>query len=268
MLSHSGHAAERRVPDNFLLTTNTHLGTPGERWAPHTHAEHMLIWSDRGSINVHTADRHWVLPPGLGLWIPAGQRHEVLASTQSQYCCTYFAPEGCEITWPEPVTIGVSRALHELLLHLAATGMEPEKRLRAQRVGIDLIHAVGIPNLAVPRPSDPRILPLSTAILANPADDRSLDEWALELNLSVRTLARAFSEDINMTFSQWRLLVRVRAAIALLSLGEPVGLVGRRVGYHTVSAFGAAFRRVTGHSPGGYFRDGRPAMAPVLSDPR
>ena len=39
-----------------------------------------------------------------------------------------------------------------------------------------------------------------------------------------------------------------------LAAGEPVGNVARRVGYESVSAFVAAFRRQTGLTPAGYFR--------------
>jgi len=41
---------------------------------------------------------------------------------------------------------------------------------------------------------------------------------------------------------------------AALAAGEPVGNVARRVGYESVSAFVAAFRRETGVTPARYFR--------------
>lgn len=59
-----------------------------------------------------------------------------------------------------------------------------------------------------------------------------------------------------MTFAQWRIQVRVRAALTYLAAGVPVSVVSRRVGYETPSAFVAVFRRVTGRTPGSMMNKG------------
>lgn len=46
---------------------------------------------------------------------------------------------------------------------------------------------------------------------------------------------------------------RIQAATGHLAEGLPVGRVAELVGYATPSAFVAAFHRVTGHTPTGYF---------------
>ena len=69
-----------------------------------------------------------------------------------------------------------------------------------------------------------------------------------------RTLARAFLAGTGMTFSQWRRLVRLQAALPELAAGHAVGTVARHVGYQTPSAFVAAFRQETGLTPAAYFR--------------
>jgi AraC-like DNA-binding protein len=56
-----------------------------------------------------------------------------------------------------------------------------------------------------------------------------------------------------MTFSRWRASARMRAALPLLAAGRPVSQVASEVGYDTASAFVAAFRRVTGTTPGALF---------------
>nr|WP_237534398.1 helix-turn-helix domain-containing protein [Streptomyces sp. SID3343] len=55
-----------------------------------------------------------------------------------------------------------------------------------------------------------------------------------------------------MSFVQWRIQTRMRAALTYLAAGLPVSVVGRRVGYDSPSAFVAVFRRVTGRTPGHY----------------
>jgi len=64
----------------------------------------------------------------------------------------------------------------------------------------------------------------------------------------------AFVAGTGLSFGRWRALLRLQAALPALAAGEPVGNVARRVGYESVSAFVAAFRRQTGLTPAGYFR--------------
>lgn len=64
---------------------------------------------------------------------------------------------------------------------------------------------------------------------------------------------RAFRADTGLDFDQWRTLIRLQAALPELAAGVPVTNVSRRVGYHTGSAFVAAFHRQTGLTPGAYF---------------
>jgi AraC-like DNA-binding protein len=63
-----------------------------------------------------------------------------------------------------------------------------------------------------------------------------------------------------MTFGTWRTQVRLLASLPLLAAGMPVATVARRVGYATPSAFVAAFRRVTGTTPGTYFTEPTPRV--------
>jgi AraC-like DNA-binding protein len=65
-----------------------------------------------------------------------------------------------------------------------------------------------------------------------------------------------------MSFGQWRTQARMRAAVADLADGLPVGVVARRVGYATASAFVSAFRRCTGRTPGS-FVDEQPSLRVV-----
>ena len=53
-----------------------------------------------------------------------------------------------------------------------------------------------------------------------------------------------------MPFGRWRTLLRLRAALSMLAVGQPVSRVLAGVGYDTPSEFVAAFRRETGQTPG------------------
>ncbi|MFC3241666.1 helix-turn-helix transcriptional regulator [Gordonia humi] len=167
-------------------------------------------------------------------------------------CCTHIHPHAVEAEAGEPHTVTMNTALREMLLHLAHTGMERDRRLRAQQVCLEMIADEAQPPVRVPTPEDPRIRTLAEAIMADPADDSSLEDWAWRTSMSARTIARAFRAETGMTFTQWRTRVRMVAAVELLGVGMPVGLVAKRVGYATTSAFSAAFGRTMGRPPRHY----------------
>lgn len=86
----------------------------------------------------------------------------------------------------------------------------------------------------------------------NPGDGRTLSRWAAELGVSARTLTRAFNAETGTSFARWVAGVRAQHAVELLSRGWAVEIVAEEVGYRSASAFGAAFRRTTGLTPGAF----------------
>lgn len=240
----------RAVPESFLLTTGVFEQDYEVRWSPHSNEEHVLIWSERGAVTVVVDDRLHVVFPGSGLWIPRGVVHAGQAAGGAAFRETLFAPESWTPTWNGTTAVELNTAVRHLLVHLAHTGMPRDERLRAQQVCIDLLEPSHFRDIAVPIPQDPRIRKVVDSVLRNPADGRSLEQWAHCLNVSPRTITRAFSADVAMSFAQWRRLARMASARALLAEGTSVTATGRRVGYSTTSAFVAAFRKVVGRTPG------------------
>ncbi|KKI21279.1 MULTISPECIES: helix-turn-helix domain-containing protein [unclassified Leucobacter] len=247
-------AHRRVVPEGFLLTTRA-LGyrylddSDGCREEEHRHDEHTVLWPERGIADVRVSGRTWRLALGQGLWVPAGTPHAADRDANSTLWASYILSEA----WPREVgSVGpvvVNAALRHLLIHLAATAMPREQRLRAQAVCMDLVTAETRPTVQLPLPRDPRIASIAAAIMRDPADDRSIEQWAALTAQSARTIARGFRAETGLTFSQWRTAARLARAAQLLDEGLPVGVVARRVGYATNSAFTAAFKRVMRETP-------------------
>lgn len=262
-------AAQRipaQIPSGYLLTTATLLGRADGGPGPlgeHFHEEGMLLWPVAGSTAGAAGDAIWRLSPGQGLWIPAGAPHAATVAPGAMACCTYFAAGVAPAGWTAPQVVTVPAAARELLRHLGEQPMPREMRLRAQRLVAELLAAEeagaerggGLAVPEVPLPSDDRVRPLVTAVLADPADDRSIEAWAWSLSLSVRTVSRVFAREVGMSFSQWRTLARMANAVGLLDGGLPIGAVAHRSGYASTSAFSAAFRRAFGVSPSEYSGD-------------
>lgn len=240
----------REVPQPFLLTTSVYRPDVPLIWPPHHHVEHELLWTDRGVVTMYAGERQWTVTPGVGLWLPAGVEHEGSTRHDTEVRATYFDPDSWTKHWDRPVAVSLNPAVRELLIHLKHAHMTVEQRVRAQQVCIDMLQITESVQLEVPLPQDPRLARLVDTVLRDPADNRSLEQWAAVLNMTSRTLTRAFAAEIAMSFARWRRLVRMRAAAGELADGTSVKVVARRVGYGSTSAFVAAFHKTVGCTPG------------------
>lgn len=237
-----------------MLTERDHSQAP-HQFSMHAHDEHELLWGATVHFTVEHADRVWVVPPMLGVWIPAGVVHGGFIAADGAYNCTFFEPAGCPHRWTDPTPIAMSPAVRELLLHAHQHGdrLGPDVRARAERVVLDLLEPVGLSTICLPMPFDERARTVAQALMNDPADPRSLAEWSRAVGASSRNLTRLFDNQTGLGFTQWRAHARVSAALTHLAAGLDIAAVARRVGYHNPSAFTRTFRQITGQTPSTYF---------------
>lgn len=97
-----------------------------------------------------------------------------------------------------------------------------------------------------------------------------LDDLAAQCNLSSRTLARRFSEQLGTSPGRWLLQQRVAAAQALLEETDlPIETVAARVGLSSATNLRRRFKLMLGVSPGSYRRSFRePGERDVAADGR
>jgi AraC-like DNA-binding protein/quercetin dioxygenase-like cupin family protein len=227
----------------------------GTRFEWHSHGDHQLAWSPEGVLVVLTeGGGSYVLPPSRALWIPAGTLHETRASGAATLRSVYVGPRRAPIDWDAPTPVAVSPLLGELIHHLDDRKIEAEERARAEAVLFDLLVPLQLATIDVRSPADPRARDVAEALLADPADSRTLHEWGRTVGASSRTLARAFLHDTGLSFGRWRTLIRLQASLLHLAEQTPVSVVAPLVGYQTTSAYVAAFRAHTGVTPGRYFQ--------------
>ena len=201
---------------------------------------------------VSVGERHWMLPPSLALWIPAGVWHATTSVRSGTMQGIYLEPRNALIHWDEPTVVSVSTFLRELIDYLCSE-LSAGQRRRAEALVPDLLQPVKTLSIELPMPVDQRARTLAKALIADPADHRDLAAWGRAVGASTRTLSRIFDVETGMGFGQWRTALRLRAALAHLADGDSVSQASARVGYFSTSAFIAAFRKVTGQTPGAYF---------------
>lgn len=224
----------------------------GDCFDAHRHPVHQLAWAASGVLTVQIGDRSWILPPTLALWIPANVWHSTSATKATLMRSVYIAVDDA-VDWTEPTVVSVSPLLRDVIEYLGEPDVPVAARRRAEAFIVDLLQPVTVTTMSVPMPTDDRALAVATALVDEPADQRTLEELGRDVGASVRTLSRLFVAETGMSFAEWRTHARLRAALALLAGGGSISSVARAVGYSTPSAFVAAFHRVTGQTPGAYF---------------
>lgn len=218
-------------------------------WEPHSHPWHELLWNARGASSVTIGHRTWTVTPAVGFWVPAGTVHTGYAPEGTWYRSSHFAVDTVVPFADEPVAVEVTPLLALLLERLADRALAPRSRDLTQQLACDLLtpspHA-----LLVHAPTAPLLAPIVTALQADPGDPRRLAEWATELGVSARTITRAMHAETGTGFAAWHATFRAQRASMLLAGGVSVEDTADLVGYGSASAFGAAFRRTTGLTPG------------------
>lgn len=236
----------------FAISAGFRIPRVPTEWEPHSHPLHELVWVRGGTLTSHVGDRIFTVFEGNGLWMPAGVVHGGRATAGAEFHDALFAPDRTPFAFEEPKAIEMTPLLESLLAHLSRTDLEAAARARAESVVFDVIQP-SARQFALQLPGDPRIDAIAEALLDDPADGRSLEEWARLLGASERTVTRAFRQATGLSFAQWRQMLRVHRALMLLSEGFDVTTVSETLGYAQPSSFIAAFRRVMGTTPGAFF---------------
>lgn len=221
-------------------------------WEKHQHRRAQLIRPLTAPATIRLARGHYVLQPGEAAWLPAGIEHSVSSSQAQIYHSLYIRSDLAANLSSVMGVLPVSPFLSELIQRLIDLGCG-----RGDRDAYPHLVALILSELRHVRderqhlamPSDKRLLRICHALKDNPGDRRTLADWAAVAGASRRMLERGFQDETGMSFSDWRQLCRVRAAIPLLETGHTVQQVAWFTGYDSPSAFAAMFRKVSGTSP-------------------
>jgi AraC-like DNA-binding protein len=219
------------------------------RWEAHSHPTHELLWNERGASRLTVGARHWTVTANDGLWVPAGVLHSGWMPAGTRYRTAQFSIHAAPLIAASPVAVSITPLLRLLLDRLELAGLGPEARSTTERMVLDVLEP-SARELLLCEPEGALLGPIVRAVREDPADATTLAEWARRLGVSGRTITRAFHAETGQGFSRWIASARAQHAIALLAAGESLDDVSERVGYQSTSAFGTAFRRVTGMSPG------------------
>jgi AraC-like DNA-binding protein/mannose-6-phosphate isomerase-like protein (cupin superfamily) len=228
---------------------------PGFEIAPHSHKRAQLIYATAGTMRIATGDGMWIVPPQRALWMPAGVRHGIVMLGEVTMRTLYMWPDAAAFMPGTCHVVPVSPLLRELIVRATELPVQYDESGPAGHVMaliLDELRGLQSLPLQLPMPRDARLRSLCESLLEAPGDQRPLAAWAKSVNTSGRTLARRFHSETGLSFGAWRQQARVLEAMGRLGGGAPVTQVALDLGYESVSAFSAMFRRAAGAPPSHY----------------
>jgi AraC-like DNA-binding protein len=224
----------------------------GHETGPHRHPRAQLLFATAGVMRVTTEAALFTVPPGTGLWVPADTLHAVHMDGAVQMRALFLRADAAASGPAVTTVIAVSPLLRELILTVCGEPVVWDAQGPIRLVAALALHEIGRAGtrpLSLPACRDPRLVRVASALIADPADPRDLDAFALLAGASVRTLARLFRAETGMSFQQWRRQLRMTEALARIAQGLSPARAASAVGYASVPAFGAAFRETFGTTP-------------------
>ncbi|MDN7143257.1 helix-turn-helix transcriptional regulator [Pseudomonas sp. JQ170] len=227
----------------------------GHRVEMHSHPWVQFTYASEGIMQVLTEHHSYLLPPQCALWIPAGVRHTAYSGQTIEFRGLYLDDSllngyqrPCGVMQVTPLV----RELIEKANQFSADCPAQGRQARLLQVLVDELRELPEAPFGLPLPSDPRLRRIAEALQANPADNRSIEDWAQWVGASRRTLVRLFQAQTQLSFREWRQRLRLLAALPLLAQGMSVTTLANELGYDSVSAFIALFARHYGVTPGLY----------------
>lgn len=229
------------------------------------YSDHHVFWLVQGLARVWVDEQQHVLRSGDLLWLPAGTTVTSIQTETGSVALSFLvartaAPDPsarARLLRPDP-------AAGDALVAAYVRWIMPFWVEHATVESPAALSRSGPATIAYPPlPDRSPALDVATALLRDPADPRTLREWARLAGTGERNLARSFRAGTGLTFGAWRSALRVAHGVRLLAQGLTPGQTAAAVGYGSTAAFDHVFARVTGGGSG--LSPGR-ARALVLAD--
>lgn len=218
---------------------------------PHTHAEGQLFMVQSGLITANTQTGHWVMPPGCLGWIPPFTAHSASNQGKIRGISLYFDEAWSHQSMPPTITIiRLTPLLNALLNEIIALHRQSnDVSISYCDVLADIIRRVPAQSFFLPMPTEQRLIKLTQYLWHHPDEHIDLAAWSLQLGMAKRTLIRHFQQQTGLSIGQWQQQLRLLLALEKLAAGESVTQIALDLGYQSLSAFIAMFRRYMGSSP-------------------
>lgn len=225
----------------------------------HSHPWSQLSYSSRGVMHIETTAGTFVIPPEQALWLPAKMEHLHFYKNSVSNRSLYIDPAWSEILGSSVRTFTVDPLLKSLLLEVAnwpENYQETEQTSRLVQVLIDRLAIAPSNELFMPTINDNRLLPIIEMLNTNPDNKLTIEQWAMKVGASSRTLNRLFNKNYGMGFSRWKQKLKILKSLDMLNTGAQLSDIAFELGYESTSSFITAFKKQLGCPPKKYLSTG------------
>lgn len=240
------------------------LLTDGGEMPWHRHRRAQVFYNDSGLITCETEEGVWVIPPQGAVWIPGGLMHRSRCAGEMVGVALFVEPDAITALPDACCSLAVSPLLAALLMRavtLPALYDEGGTDGCIVRLLFDELAHSPVEQVHLPRPADSRLRLMTDGMLGEPADRRTLAEWAGQIGMSERSLRRLFQQETGMSIGHWRRQMHVVTGVQLLAHGLSLQNVAHELGYESTSAFAVMFKKQTGKPPGRFLAERQPRSA-------
>ncbi|MGF6243560.1 AraC-like DNA-binding protein [Paraburkholderia sp. GAS38] len=221
---------------------------------PHSHTWAQVLYAMAGVMWVEVGREALVVPPQRAVWLPAGTVHSIHMMSEVEMRNIYLHKRNVQHLSKQSDVFEINGLLRELITTIAEYEHTHARDSAYLEVAyklamLELMHAPRS-SLRIPLPdaSDRRLDALCRAVIGNPSIAVSFEQHAASVGASVRTLARLFTRELGIGFSEWRRQVQLAVAVSGLAEGRSVSSIARDLGY-LPSSFSDMFRRELGAPP-------------------
>jgi hypothetical protein len=225
--------------------------TKGVEMPIHEHRKAQLILTLRGVVRCEADNSVWIVPPRCAVWIPGNLPHSVTAAGNVEVYLLFVEPDAMPALPRQCCTLSISPLLERLLLHVTQMPVLYDVSGADGRIAmvlLDQLSVAPVEKLNFPMPADAKLRKIAAAMMADPSDRATIDDWGRRMAIAPRT---------GMSFGRWRQQLHVLIALQRLDQGASVQTVALDLGYEGASAFVTMFRKALGKPPARYLAERR-----------
>lgn len=222
----------------------------------HSHPRAQLLYAIEGVMIVHAASGYWVVPPNRAVWLAANEDHDVRMCGRVKIRTLYVDAAASEGLPSGSCVMTVTPLLRELLVAAVRIPRDYDPNSRDGRLLLLLLDEMKehqVVPLHLPMPGNKKLQSVCRAMMDNPDDTATAEEWGERVGVTAKTLQRMFVRETGCSFAQWRRQARLFHSLEMLARGEKIVSVAYENGYASQSAFTAMFRKHFGIAPSNFF---------------
>jgi AraC-like DNA-binding protein len=221
----------------------------------HDHPWSQLAYSCSGIMHIETDSGTFVIPPEQALWIPPNMRHQHFCKNKVSYRSLHIDAKLSNTLGDKVRPLMVDPLLKALILEISSWPKDYEETFQTDRlisVLLDRLFIAQSNELFMPKAQDKRLFPIIETLNEQPDNKETIEQWALKVGASSRTLNRLFNQNYGMGFSRWKQKLRILKSLELLNSNIPLTDIAFELGYESTSAFITGFKKQLGCSPKKY----------------